>query len=341
MFIALSRLSAVAAVFTALVPTISAAQSTTYAYDVLGRLTGVHTGPAITRYDYDAADNRTNVSACNTELPLRRWEAESLPHVIGSPETNGWRADPANGHNAMSYGPYATDIAAGSYVGVWRIKSSQVAPTDTTESITIDAFDSTTGAYLAARTIPRSAWASAEQFQILSLPFQVPASSAGHPIELRTWYSPWATITLDWIGLAGQGASSAQTWSCANVWEARSLPHVVGEASADSWASNGQAGHLVYGPYTTAIPAGRRTAYWRLMIDASTTGNQELAVLDVWDATTGATLAATSLTPQSFAQTGAWQWFSVSYDQTAGHSTEIRVRYAPPGRLLVDRVGAF
>lgn len=148
MLVALSRLSAVAAVFTALVPTISMAQSTTYAYDVLGRLTGVHAGPAITRYDYDAADNRTNVSACNTELPLRRWEAESLPHVIGSAEANGWRADPANGHNAMSYGPYATDIAAGSYVGVWRIKSSQVAPTDTTESITIDAFDSTTAPIL-------------------------------------------------------------------------------------------------------------------------------------------------------------------------------------------------
>lgn len=335
------RLTVGSAALAALVPAIGAAEPTTYAYDPVGRLTAVHAGPAITRYGYDAADNRSNVSACNTEQPLRRWEAESLPHAIGSAEPGGWRAEPANGRNAMSYGPYATDIAAGSYVGVWRVKSSQVAPADTAESITLDVWDSTAGAYLAARTIPRSAWASAGQFQILSLPFQIPASAAGHAIELRTWYAPWATISLDWIGLTGQGASGAQAWSCSTAWEARNLQHVVGEASGDAWASNGQAGHIVYGPYTTAIPPGRRTAYWRLMIDPATTGNQELAVLDVWDATTGAAIVATSITPQSFVQTGTWQWFSVSYDQVAGHSTEIRVRYAPPGRLLVDKVGAF
>lgn len=68
-------------------------------------MTAVHAGPATTRYDYDAADNRSNVSACNTEQPLRRSEAESLPHVIGSVEPGGWRANPANGQNAMSYGP--------------------------------------------------------------------------------------------------------------------------------------------------------------------------------------------------------------------------------------------
>jgi hypothetical protein len=160
-------------------------------------------------------------------------------------------------------------------------------------------------------------------------------------IELRTWYSPWSTVTLDWVGLSDQGAGGAQVWSCSTAWEAKGLGHLVGEAYGDSWSSNGQAGYVLYGPYTTAIPAGRQTAYWQAMITADTAGDQELATLDVFDSTAGAVLAAKVITPAIFAQKGKWQRFSLNYDQVAGHSIELRARYSPPGRIIFNQVGVI
>jgi hypothetical protein len=264
-----------------------------------------------------------------------------LPHFIGSRAAGGWRAHPAHGSGAMSYGPYAADIASGAYVGVWRVKSSQIAPGDATAALTLDVWDATVGAYLGARTIPRGAWAAADEFQVFSLPFQIPQAAVGHQIELRTWYSPWSTVTLDWVGLADQGAGGAQVWSCSTAWEAKALSHVVGEAYGDGWSSNGQAGHVLYGPYTTAIPAGRQTAYWQMMITADTTGDQELATLDVYDASTGAVLASRGVSAGTFAQAGKWQRVALNYDQVAGHITEIRARYTPPGRIIFNQVGVI
>jgi hypothetical protein len=319
----------------------SAQVSTTYTYDLQGQLLAADAGGRITAYSYDQASNRTNLAACDTAAPMRRWEAESLLHVIGSSAPGGWRADPANGSGAMSYGPYATDIASGAHVAAWRVKSSQIAAGDSATALTLDVWDATAGVYLATRTIPRSAWAAPDEFQVFSLPFQIAPSTVGHQIELRTWYSPWSSVTLDWIGLAAQGAGGAQVWSCSTAWEAKALSHVVGEAYGDGWSSNGQAGFVLYGPYTTAIPAGRQTAYWQAMITADTTGDQALATLDVLDASTGAVLASRTVTAKTFAQPGKWQRLSVNYDQVGGHATEIRARYSPPGRIIFNQAGVI
>lgn len=319
----------------------SAQVTTTYGYDAQGQVVATQAEGRIQAYSYDPAGNRTNLNACDTATPKRRWEAESLPHAIGSSTPGGWRADPANGSGAMSYGPYATDIPSGAYVGVWRVKSSQIAPGDVTTALTLDVWDATAGAYLGTRTVPRSAWSAVDEFQVFSLPFQIPAAAVGHMIELRTWYSPWSTITLDWIGLADQGAAGAQVWSCSTAWEAKALSHEVGEAYGDNWSSNGQQGYLLYGPYTSAIPAGRQTAYWQMMITADTTEDQALAILDVFDSSTGAVLASRVVTAKTFAQTAKWQRVALSYDQVGGHVTEIRARYTPPGRIIFSQAGVI
>jgi hypothetical protein len=342
-FLVWSRLAIALALLTAAgAASVSSAQTTTtYTYDGLGQMAAAQTDGRISAYSYDLAGNRTNLNACDAIAPKRRWEAESLPHIIGSSTAGGWRADPANGYGAMSYGPYATDIASGGYVGVWRVKSSQTALGDATTALTLDVWDATAGTNLGSRVVPRGAWAASDEFQVFSLAFQIPPSAAGHMIELRTWYSPSSTITLDWIGLTNPGAAGSQVWNCSTAWEASALSHLVGEAYGDSWSSNGQAGHVLFGPYVAAIPAGRQTAYWQAMITADTAGYQELATLDVFDASTGAVLASKVVTPATFAQAGKWQWLSIDYDQVAGHTTEIRARYSPPGRIIFNRAGVL
>ncbi|WP_158277968.1 RHS repeat domain-containing protein [Caulobacter endophyticus] len=314
-----------------------------YGYDAQGRLVEAGAGSRITRYEYDPAGNRTRSASCDVAQPQRKWEAEALPHTQGAATPGGWQMTPANS-GIVIYGPYATDIAPGSYVGLWRAKSSQVAPGDGTQSLYIDVWDATAGVTLAARSIPRSAWTAADEYQVLSLAFQVPASAAGHMIELRTSYASWATVTQDWVAISSPTTNAnygGEVGACASAWEGRNLPHAGGAAVGDSWSSSGAANHIVFGPYSTAVPAGRRTAFWQVMIDGSTTGSQDLAELDVFDSTTGAQIARRTIAPSSFSGPGAWHWFSLDYNQVAGHSIEFRIRTLTSGQLIVNRVGAF
>ena len=71
---------------------VHAQSAVTYSYDGGGRLIGVNDGIGTkSNYVFDKADNRSNVT---TQLQFSAsWEAESLPHVIGYADGNGWAAN--------------------------------------------------------------------------------------------------------------------------------------------------------------------------------------------------------------------------------------------------------
>ena len=131
-------------------------------------------------------------------------------------------------------------------------------------------------------------------------------------------------------------------------WAGTSLYHNTGFAeSFGGWAANiySPPGHMTYGPYTNGVSAGSRTAVWRMMVDtAKYPDPATVAILDVYDATTGETLASRTLTWTSFAADWAYQIFELPFTvdaARAGHSFEFRTYYTARAYLNVERVGFY
>ena len=116
--------------------------------------------------------------------------------------------------------------------------------------------------------------------------------------------------------------------------------HQVGRADADGWsASPGDTpGHMVYGPYTTAVPEGARTATWRLMVGNVPPDGNRLLALDVYDSTTDRILAQRVLTRLDFARPLTYQEFSLDFIAPAGHRLEFRTYWHGPTYARQDRV---
>jgi hypothetical protein len=129
-------------------------------------------------------------------------------------------------------------------------------------------------------------------------------------------------------------------------WEAESssIGHATGHVDGDGWLCqvgvDAAAKHMVYGPYTTGLPAGDNTARFRLKIDNNTADNAHQVTLDVRDNTTGAVLASQQITRQQFAVAGDWVTFSLPFTVPApGHGIELRVYWVGGAYIKVDWVG--
>lgn len=181
-------------------PALAQASADVMQYDALGRLTSVQAGRgALTKYNYDLANNRSSV---NVQRQLdSSWAATALPHIIGYAAPNGgWAADTSGGPGHLTYGPYTTAIPAGNRVGVWRMMTDVISVQQSEIVATIDVYDSTAGQTLAVMNVVRSSFVGPMTYQIFELPFTLSAGSAGHSIELRTWFTAKAHINVDRIG---------------------------------------------------------------------------------------------------------------------------------------------
>ena len=131
-------------------------------------------------------------------------------------------------------------------------------------------------------------------------------------------------------------------------WTSTALYHQTGFAeSGGGWAANiySPQGYMTYGPYTNSVTAGHRMAVWRMLVDdAKYPDPATIAILDVYDATTGETIASRTLTWTSFAASGAYQIFELPFTVDAGragHSFEFRTYYTARAYLNVERVGFY
>lgn len=125
--------------------------------------------------------------------------------------------------------------------------------------------------------------------------------------------------------------------------EGSQLGHGTGHIDGDGWLC--QTGidapnqHMIYGPYDTSIPAGPGTAVYKMKIDNNTYDNLNQVRIDVYDSTTGATLASQDIARQQFTTAGKYQEFSLAYNNpTAGHSLEFRVYWYGGAYIKVDWV---
>lgn len=318
-----------------------AQSSQTYVYDAQGQVTTVSTSTgSVQSYRYDAAGNRSQILATDLDAMVQVWQAESLPHIIGVADADGWSGNPALGSGFLTYGPYSTKVPTGDNVGIWRILIDSHTFADGGATIMVlDVFDSTAGQQIATRTLKRSDWTASMQYQDLTLPFTLAPERAGHAIELRTQYYASAHVRIDSI-----------TARAVQSWEGETMYHSVGFADADGWAvsaTNG-GGAMVYGPYVP-LPAGDHLASYRLMIDSATfqDGGAPMLNLDVFDASAGVVLAQRTLRRADWTRSMQYEYFTLPFTVTpaqAGHSLEFRaVQPSGPTQayMRLDRVAVI
>lgn len=190
----------------------NAQSSRAYDYDARGRLVEVRDGiGAKSRYSLDRADNRANVTVADQFTTS--WEAESLPHLIGYADQNGWAANVTLGPGFLTYGPYTPNIPVGSHVATWRTLIDVTAVADDSPVATVDIWDATAGQQLASKTLTRHNWVAGFAHQIIELPFSIDPSRLGHQIELRTYYIGAAYLRVDKIGYYTAATGPAVSFS--------------------------------------------------------------------------------------------------------------------------------
>ena len=111
-------------------------------------------------------------------------------------------------------------------------------------------------------------------------------------------------------------------------YPALQLQHQVGQPEQDGWSVNaGQVGHMLYGPYVRTLPHAPMIADIRLKVDNNTAENHVVLSFDVYDASTGQTLAFKQIRRQELPPPGTWGTFSLPFDMRyrVGHAIEVRL----------------
>jgi len=136
-----------------------------------------------------------------------------------------------------------------------------------------------------------------------------------------------------------------QSFQCLGwKWEVETdsaIGHDQGQKEGDGWACNTLAhsqNFMVYGPYTTSVPAGFYEAYFRMMIDNNTAANSKVITLDVNDSYNMDILAEKDIYRQQFNGTSSYQDFSVTFYTDGNDKLELRVEFLDTAWIKVDRI---
>jgi hypothetical protein len=117
--------------------------------------------------------------------------------------------------------------------------------------------------------------------------------------------------------------------------------HQVGRPDGDGWSvnvSDSPKRYMGYGPYTTAVPSGNRTATFRLLLDNVSADNNLILTVDVFNSTTGAVLARRDIRRSEFARAFSYQDFSLAFTAPAGHTLEFRTFWHGSSYVRQDKV---
>ena len=128
-------------------------------------------------------------------------------------------------------------------------------------------------------------------------------------------------------------------------WQAErsQLRHATGRAETDGWVCQpgiDSAGKFMsYGPNDTNMMAGPNIAEFRLKTDSSSSNDDPIVDIEVWNATTGTTIASRKLTGKEFTVKGDYTDFALPFTLEADkQSIELRVFWHGKVYAKVDRV---
>ncbi len=151
---------------------------------------------------------------------------------------------------------------------------------------------------------------------------------------------PASAKTQDLIYLNGSIAPYSKIWT----WQAEgSFNHATGRLETDGWlcqvgvdeANN----YMLYGPYDKQVTSGKNTAEFRMKIDDNTSNNEEVAEVDVRNATTGKVMANRIVNRQDFTSANAYISFNLDFIMPAdSQMIELRVLWKGKSYLKVDYI---
>lgn len=252
-------------------------------------------------------------------------------HDVGRSNDNGWTANVAqDAPGYMLRGPGVTTFPAGQLTTTFKVKIDSLGGNND-NVVTLDVKDATTGTVLTTFDVYRNQFKAAGAYQDFSLTY---TNTAGHALEFRAYYKDNSFLNIDKV----------TTTTRLGRYEAEGayVAHHIGRANGDGWQATtalDNAEHMVYGPYDANVPVGTRKVTFRLKTDNSSLGTQNVARIDVRDATTGIALAGADLTSQQFSAANQYQDFSLSFNQTTiNHPLEYRVYFYKTAGVTVDRI---
>ena len=116
----------------------------------------------------------------------------------------------------------------------------------------------------------------------------------------------------------------------------------IGRRDGDGWSVNVRddtpGRFLAYGPYTTAVHDGNRTATFRLLLDNVRADNRRILTIDVFDADTGRVVISHDITRREFRSASTYQDFNLNFTGTAGHRFEFRTLWHGRSYAKLDKV---
>lgn len=253
-------------------------------------------------------------------------EGSSMSHAIGRADGSGWSANTNDdSEHHMCYGPYTTAISGPNRAAFRLMIDNNTS--DDGKVVYLDVFDATAGKTLSGRYIYRMDFLATFTYQDFYLDF---VSTSGHSLEFRTMWFDIAYINEDKVTV------TAQTFEA----EGASMSHVIGRADGSGWSANttsDSAGHMCYGPYTTAF-AGANCATFKLMIDNHTATNDTVVYLDVYDYDSNTLLANRTIYRNDFLADYTYQDFDLGFNATSGHRIEFRTLWYDKAYINQDSV---
>ena len=174
-------------------------------------------------------------------------------------------------------------------------------------------------------------------------------------IYFRHITGPTSRATLSWVSNATRTTttenvppatapeSSPQVFdSGPRVFEAeKDLAHQVGRAEADGWSArvgDKPEQYMSFGPYTTAVAPGPRTAVFRLMLDNVTADDSLVLKIEVYDSVSRNVLAVREISRRQFARPLTYQDFTLGFQASAGQRLEFRTFWYGRSYARQDRV---
>lgn len=118
--------------------------------------------------------------------------------------------------------------------------------------------------------------------------------------------------------------------------------HQVGRMDQDGWSADTvndtTTGFMSYGPYTSAVSSGWRTASFRLLIDNVYANNDQILTLEVYDAASGAYLNQLAVRRGDFWGPYSYQDFSLPFYAATGQKLEFRTYWHGRAYVKQERV---
>jgi hypothetical protein len=226
------------------------------------------------------------------------------------------RASPERSSVQIAHSEFRGEMPAGNYTARFSLRVDDNSKDNSTVA-TLDVHNSTTDSVLSKIDLSRKEFLLAGAAQTFELPFEYDGTGK---LEYRVHeYSAArlqhiSTTVVTALALSYEGTDAA-------------LRHQMGSANNGSWLakrSDGP-GYLTFGPYTRGVPPGVATATFKLRIDDSRQGNDVVALLDVYDATSGKVLTRRSIMRGDFTSSASPQDFDLVFEVAEAAALEFRI----------------